>query len=336
MENNVKQIICYRGDRSACHFYRIHAPFGTVSKHCNDKFRITVQGYIDSSHLEDSKTGKCPFDIAIFQRQYGPKVFEAMQVMKAKGAKIIYEIDDDLFNIPEWNPAHKELNRKGVQDNLRQFLLASDALFTTNDYLASVYSPYCRNTFVLPNSLVYTHFSPSPGIAAKPVVCWQGSATHDRDVSLMASAVKRIAEDKKAFVKMWSYDIPGTYKVPPVPFEAFYAMLSQIDGKIGLAPLTFVPFNKSKSNLKFLEYTAQGMVTIASNFGPYKDTITDGENGILITDNRDWYDAINTLLDDDTLYNKLLGNAQKFVKENYDIEKNYVMWVDAMNQVLEG
>jgi glycosyltransferase involved in cell wall biosynthesis len=167
----------------------------------------------------------------------------------------------------------------------------------------------------------------------KPVVLWQGSITHNRDVQLIAPAIEQLQADGKCFPKMWSFDVPGVYRAPNVPFEAFYQMFSQMDGYIGLAPLTTLPFNRSKSNLKFLEYTALGMATVATNFGPYAETIVHNETGLLIDDNRDWFDAINSLLTDKTLYNKIVENATKFVRENFDIEITYKKWVEAFDEI---
>lgn len=324
----LKKLICFRGDRSACFHYRLNVPMGRIAKYCKDKFEITVSPYISKDQLN-------AYDIAIFQRQYKPEVFYSMLQMQKNGAKCIYEIDDDLFHIPDWNPAKKVLGAKNVQDNVRHFLEKVDACFTTNDYLAGIYSKYCEHVYVLPNSLDLERFTQPPHNSVKPVVCWQGSTTHDRDVQLIRSSIERLRDDGTCFLKMWSFDVPGVYSVPNVPFEAFYHMFSQIDGYIGLAPVTTIPFNRSKSNLKFLEYTAVGMATIASNFGPYAETITHMEDGILINDNHEWYDAVKLLLSDQTLYNRLVENAKKLLNEKYNIDVTYTKWVDALNEIQE-
>jgi glycosyltransferase involved in cell wall biosynthesis len=111
-------------------------------------------------------------------------------------------------------------------------------------------------------------------------------------------------------------------------------MFGQVGTYIGLAPLSAIQFNRSKSNLKFLEYTAYNAVTVASDFGPYKNTIEDGVTGVLVSDNRDWYDKVRELLDDEDLYNTILANAKKLVKENFDISKNYVLWEKAIKEVM--
>jgi len=132
------------------------------------------------------------------------------------------------------------------------------------------------------------------------------------------------------------FDFPGAQVIPLVPFEAFYAMFSQIDAHVGLAPLSAIPFNRSKSNLKFLEYTIQDLVTVASDFGPYKETIEHNHTGVLISDNRDWYDAVMDLVNNDDKRNHILNNAKKLVDEKYNIDHNYIYWKNAIDEILGG
>jgi hypothetical protein len=254
---NAPKIVAFRGDRAACFFYRLSAPLSYVAKN-NPTWDLTITGVLDTRKLGD-------YDIAIMQRQYKADVFYPLLAMKKNGTKIVYEIDDDLFNVPKWNPASEVLGKKAVQDNIKYFLSNVHAVFTTTEHLKALYSPYCANIFVLPNSIDFDILHKTPRNAAKKVVAWQGSASHDRDVSLMVPALKALVKRNDAFVKMWQIetDIKEIYQVPYVPFAAFYQMFAQLDGYLGLAPLTTVFFNRSKSNLKWLEYTVHGMATIA-------------------------------------------------------------------------
>ena len=131
-----------------------------------------------------------------------------------------------------------------------------------------------------------------------------------------------------------TFEIPGASTLPLTPFEGFFQMFGQVATYIGLAPLSAAPFNRSKSNLKFLEYTVYNAVTVASDFGPYKNTIEDGVTGILVSDNRDWYDKVRELLEDEDLYNSILSNAKKLVEEKFNIKKNYIFWEKAIRQVI--
>lgn len=323
------KVVAFRGDRAACFFYRLSAPLSYVAKH-NPDWDITITGVLDTRKLSD-------YNICIMQRQYKADVFYPLLAMKKNGTKLIYEIDDDLFNVPKWNPASEVLGKKAVQDNIKYFLSNVHAIFTTTEHLKQLYSPYCERVYVLPNSVDFDIIHKPPRNSAKKVICWQGSQSHDRDVSLMMPALKELVKRQDVFIKMWQIktDIPEIYQVPYVQFADFYQMFSQLDGYLGLAPLTTVFFNKSKSNLKWLEYTVHGMATIASKVGPYADSIEHEKTGLLIEDNHDWLDAINYLLDNPEKHAELVKNATAVVKEKYDVSKNYIMWENALNEVLK-
>jgi glycosyltransferase involved in cell wall biosynthesis len=321
-----KNIIAYRADLSACWFYRIFMPLTTLVKH-DVSFNAHIMGFIEHGQIG-------AYSLAILQRQFRPEVFEAMKLMKQVGTKVVYEIDDDLLHVPEWSPAYSAYGSKANIELVKKFISNVDAVFVTTEYLKKVYSEYCEHIYVLPNSVPFDTFAPMPGNSTKKVVLWQGSCTHERDIAIMCKSIDRLVDDPDVLVKFWSAGYPGVCTVPYVTFYDFYAMLSQQDAYVGLAPVVAHEFNKSKSNLKFLEYTAQGVATVASNFGPYADTIEDGVTGLLVSENKDWYDKIRYLIDHEDERNKIVANAQTMLKEKFDLNKNYVLWRDAINEVL--
>lgn len=48
-----------------------------------------------------------------------------------------------------------------------------------------------------------------------------------------------------------------------------------------VAPLVDTAFNRAKSDLIFLEYAAAKLPCVASNIGPYSETVKHGETGLL-------------------------------------------------------
>jgi glycosyltransferase involved in cell wall biosynthesis len=317
--------IVYRGDSGACWYYRIHLPLSFLTRN-HHEYGVMVSFAVSSDQFGN-------FETAIFQRQHKKDVFDAAMQLRKHGAKLIYEIDDDVFSVPDWNPTYTHFGKRKVQDQVKYFLEWVDAVFVTTPTLQKVYAPYNEHIYVLPNSIAFEAHHPAPNNSLRKVVCWQGSDTHKNDLKLIRKHIEKLALDNDALVKMWSVDFPNTHRVPAVEFKSFHAVFSQVDATIGLAPLVPCTFNLSKSNLKFLEYTAQGVVTVASNYGPYAEAIKNGTTGLLICDNATWYDAIRTLLDNVELRAMLLKNALVYVKDNYDLSKNYILWKNALDEI---
>lgn len=326
------KIVAYMGDRSACSFYRVQSPLHALTDgNQSSEFNYTAKGVMEKVDLEPGR-----YDIAIFQRQYNPEVYSYMMEMKKNGCKIVYEVDDNLFDVPKWNPAHKFFAQKDIIESIELFVQSSDAVFVTQEWLKDVFGKHNNNIYILPNSVDFKVMSDPPNNSRLPVICWQGSNTHDKDLALIKKALTQLVKEDDCFVKLWSMDVPGAYKVPLVKFESFFPMFAQMDIDIGLAPLSPHKFNRSKSNLKFLEYSALKIPTVASDFGPYKDTIEDGETGFLVGNVADWYDTVRYLLDNVDERKRIGQAAYEFVCENYDIDKNCSLWGSAIKEILES
>lgn len=89
-------------------------------------------------------------------------------------------------------------------------------------------------------------------------------------------------------------------------------------------------FNKAKSNIKFLEAAMCEVPVIAQSFkdAPYENDI-DGDNGILIKDDKDWENAIMSLVDDKEKRRAMGKRAKEYVIKNYNIHDHADEWVNA-------
>ena len=63
--------------------------------------------------------------------------------------------------------------------------------------------------------------------------------------------------------------------MPFGPVDDYLNTIHEIGAHVGIAPLVESPFNRSKSNVKILEYGLSGMATLASNVEPYKESPCD-------------------------------------------------------------
>ncbi|HEX3697064.1 MAG TPA: tetratricopeptide repeat protein [Polyangia bacterium] len=69
---------------------------------------------------------------------------------------------------------------------------------------------------------------------------------------------------------------------PGGSIDAYYDFLRGLD--VGLAPLLPTAFNRCRSDVKYLEYAAHGVLAIAADLEPYRQTIAPGDNGLLFGD----------------------------------------------------
>ncbi len=190
-----------------------------------------------------------------------------------------------------------------------------------------------------------------------------GSITHSKDIELIGESIKTVKnyfKDKEIVFEIvggckenhdWinRVDIPQNYgekatfknqlknllayflnksnllrvNLPYCSFIPF--MKNEIDWDIGLAPLEDTNINRSKSNLKYLEYTALGIPGVYSNVGPYQE-IFNKNTGIVVNDSDEWGKAIINLIEDNELYESILKNACNDINNNYLVENASIIW----------
>lgn len=119
-----------------------------------------------------------------------------------------------------------------------------------------------------------------------------------------------------------------------LPYLSFISwMKNEIDWDIAVAPLENTKINQSKSNLKYLEYTALNIPCIYSDIGPYKE-IGEKNTGIVVNNTtEEWENALIDLIEDNEIYETILKNAREDVRKNYMVENASLIWKQILNKI---
>lgn len=223
------------------------------------------------------------------------------EIQKEIKVPLIYEIDDMLFGIPEWNFAHKYYDKNAHY--VETMLQISDAVMVSTDYLKKVYSKYNNNISVIPNHLpkfVWGEIFPAHDYyeeGSKIKILWAGSQNHFAIPGITQSAtggdfgkemVKFIRKTADIyewhFQGAWPLELNDMRSEGKVKFHnwknifQYPSAVKAIEPDICLAPLEDLEFNYSKSNIKQLEYTALGSPGIYSDVEPYKNATVRVKN----------------------------------------------------------
>ena len=128
-------------------------------------------------------------------------------------------------------------------------------------------------------------------------------------------------------------------KIPyyPMSMHTFYDWLAKNSNwDIGIIPLTDTQFNRCKSELKYIEFSALGIPVIASDMNVYNECIVDGVNGFLAANEEEWIDKLSLLINDPILRNGMVNNARKDILENYNLESRVNQWDNIFKRLSEG
>jgi hypothetical protein len=159
-----------------------------------------------------------------------------------------------------------------------------------------------------------------------------GSSTHKADVQdLLAPAIGKISQDfggrfrffsigvkKSAFgdAPVTQIEVPGNVAGSYPAFTNWLQRLPRFD--VGVAPLLPTLINKGKSHIKWLEYAAMGLPTVASKVGEYAESVGRTGPGLLATSWQDFYAALAQLGNDFDTYRSLSREVVSFAKSHLE------------------
>ena len=97
-----------------------------------------------------------------------------------------------------------------------------------------------------------------------------------------------------------------------VPYQVYASTLHQAD--IALLPLHDNEFNRTKSDLKFIESAGHGAVVLASPL-VYEETVRDGRTGFLYRNPQEFADRLALLVEDRERRLEVAAAAYEYVKK---------------------
>lgn len=228
-----------------------------------------------------------------------------VDMAKANGKPVWIDYDDWLFSVPHSNKASRLYNNPTVQNNMSSLIAKADVISVSTEHLAGLIRVILDRlkrgaqsepglildpdkVFVVPNAydqdlMTELTLSKEP---QKKMVSWRGSGTHDKDLLGVTPEIGRCVKNHMD----WTYSFIGE------PFWLTMELLDQAAGEgnrnvlaietldpieylsfilktkpaLMIVPLDDCDFNRSKSNIAWLESTHAGAVTLAPNFEEWR------------------------------------------------------------------
>ena len=340
-------------ERSACTTIRIKHPAEKIAELKLAEVHVVGRGDPDTDRAVKES------DVVFLGRAGGNDLVAMIKTLKAHGKKVVYDLDDNMFDISPISPHYKDFgimpvefdaegggkgilwqNGQGGFDVLRnrkmrksfiEIIRAVNCVTVTTEPLAKIYRRMNDNVRVVPNSLDF-------GVWEKPPICregdevrllYTGAANHQEDFmfisTVLADLQKTYPQLKIVLVGMdWNsvqsgIDYSRVEVAGWTDIEAYPYKLQTLCCDIGIAPISKIPFNECRSSIKWCEYSALKMATVATNYGPYKRDMQDGVTGLLVKEKADWKAALSRLIEDVSYRKQLAHQAFKHCKATYDL-----------------
>ncbi|SDZ41281.1 glycosyltransferase family protein [Herbiconiux ginsengi] len=308
--------------------------------------RAAAAGRISATQIDQVRFAHggdpAEYDVVLVQRDVvEPDHVDAFLAECARRrVRLVFEADDDFVT----GPARERLLQHGYfstkLDALRQVVGAADAVIVSTDELAATMAPFGAPVTVAPNALDPALWGAdadggSVGSAIDSArefvsddgefrMLYAGTATHAGDLALLRETVQTLRDETGGRVVLETIGVTGEdgdwYRRLPVPDHAvnlpdFVRWLRSMSGRwsLGLAPLADEDFNRSKSDLKFLEYSMLGLPVVASAVEPYRGIPAHGGIGVANTAEA-WGDAIRSVLAESSANAERAATARRYVE----------------------
>ena len=363
------RVVGFAQERSCCTTLRIRQPLEKAN--ALGLVDSCVLGLMDPN--THKAFNEC--DVLVFGRASNDAALDLVRRARSSGKKVVFDLDDNMFNVSAISPHYKDFGTMPVefdnedgsrgflwQDGVGRFDVSAnrrrragfvelirsvDCITVSTPPLVGLYKRFNDNVVLVPNAIDFTVWEKPPYTWDKDDIrlLYTGAANHKEDWSYVVPVLERlqrrfgklkivlIGTDWKNVKNSLDY---GRIEVHGwVDYEAYPHLMKTLCPDIGIAPISYTEFNDCRSSLKWIEYSALKCATVASDFGPYKRDMADGDTGMLVTTQDEWFDALSWLIEKDAERKRMALSAYNLCRDKYDL--NYVVddWMKAFQGAFE-
>jgi glycosyltransferase involved in cell wall biosynthesis len=200
--------------------------------------------------------------------------------------------------------------------------------------LKRLYEPFCKNIYVNPNGIDFKIFDKLRVKGHKGIrIGWRGAYGHRRDLELVYPAIKALIKDYGVEFVVLGVSPKDGLAEPDFPVEwnewvsfgdedikhkisyPFYEKLADLKLDIAVVPLIDSSYNRCKSNLNVLEFSALKIPVVASPTENQKNMPC-----LYASSNYEWYDRLEKLVKSPKLRNEYGEWQYRFVKKHFNMK----------------
>ena len=288
------------------------------------KFWAVVKGYFKRAGLL-FKIKK--YSYVFLQREatpLGPPIFEWLYI-KVYSKKLIYDFDDAIWlsNPSEHNSLSYILKNPG---KVKAICKWAYKVSCGNEYLCNyakqfnsnvVYNPTCVDTEKRHNIISNHNVS-------KITIGWTGTFSTLKYLDIVIPSLKKLQEKYDFNIKIICNQKPlfDLSNLIYVEWTERNEVAELASCQIGLMPLTSDEWSEGKCGFKLIQYLSLGIPAVSSPVGVNKEIIEHGKNGFLCTSDEQWYNAIEKLIIDGGLRQKMGEEGRKKIINEYSMLSN--------------
>lgn len=333
--------------------YRVHNVRQALRRRAHTRFELIGDG------IASDKASIAWADIIVLMRTtWTDEVGRLISAANSLHIPIVFDIDDIIF-LPEYAKYYckalgdtSEENIKGRRAEFEGFektFRRCDYATASTAFIAEKMERAGMSAFVIHNGLNKKQLKIARRAQkakkdVRAIGYLSGTKTHDRDFSQALPALERImAEYPDVILRVAGYLDTDVFppqlqnRVRPAPYMSWQRLMKYgAQNFINIAPLDVDnPFCNAKSELKYFEAAAVCVPTVASATDTFSRCIENGVNGMLASNDDEWYNALKKLLDDKEFYARVAKNAHSHALEHYSPKATASEALKAYNAIID-
>lgn len=315
----------------------------------SEYFRVTVEDGISPDGT----------DVVIIERGWrADTTLESAEALvtsiRARGAKLIYTLDDNLLDLHSCQPWH-EFSTDIKRNIVRFFLMQADGVIVSTEALKQRLIKLNPTICVVPNALderlflnendTYPHAGQERPVGAPMIIGYMGTYSHLHDLMMVLEPLRAVLRRHHVEFQLVGITEGGRIakSFDSLPFRIldtagnhFYPDFvswarKNMHWDLAIAPLEDNAFTRCKSDIKFLDYAMLGIPAIFSNVDAYRFSVKHGENGWLCNNTpQAWCAALNEAVESFSLRQSMASSAYELVSTQRLLCQSAVNWVHAV------
>lgn len=286
-------------------------------------------------------------DVCVVQRCCTMPQFEFLKTVAALDMRIIYDLDDNVWEIPETNPAHAMLSQH--RDGFNACIRMVDVVSVSTKSLAQAVRKHVKQMtnartgreipiVVAENRIESRMFVPACKPSSKVVVGWAGSTSHIGDLPLIEAALLSAATDNPNIgIEFRGLDVVADSPLKQLPNYSFkyWTPVAEFGCRmplwgwsVALAPVTAHVFNEAKSCIKMLEAAWCKIPCLASWVRPYDEFCSRDRDlrWLLCPAPSAWDRKLRDLVNDEAMRDYYGQKMHEVMLKYYSLDRPHEGW----------
>lgn len=247
----------------------------------------------------------------------GPALAE--RILSWSGVPYIFDFDDAVW-FRYVSPANLYFSYLRFPGKTATLCREARHVMAGNRYLRDYAARFNSHVSIVPTTIDTEKYRlPSERSASRPVIGWTGSYSSEQYLEMLRPVLERLRrriDFRMVVIGGGAFQAEGV-EVEHRPWRSATETADLADLDIGLMPLPDAEWERGKCGLKALQYMALGIPVVVSPVGVNAEIVADGSNGYLARAADEWESALERLLLDGSLRQRLGRVGRATVEVSY-------------------